>query len=174
MNKLALRALTLALIASAGAVDAAPSPQTGNVNVTATVNTSCTLTAPTDAAFGTVDPLPAATLASTGGKIQVKCNKGSVPALTLNNGLNFSASRRMINGAGDFLSYLIVQPLAGFVSCPAAGADSAWSGATAVTVNAFAATGGSQDVWICAQLTTPQLGASAGTYSDTVIVTATF
>jgi outer membrane usher protein len=174
MDKMALRTAALAVIVLAGSAGAAPSPQTGNVNVTATVNTSCTLTGPADAAFGTVDPLPTATLASSGGKITVNCNKGSSPALTLNNGSNFSGSRRMKNAAGDFLAYSIVQPLAGFVSCPAAGSGTAWSGATAVTVNVFTATGGSQDVWICAQLSTPQLGASAGSYTDTVTVTATF
>jgi spore coat protein U-like protein len=171
-------------ISAAGAFAAAASlsPLTahaGNanidVNVTATVVATCTITKTSDVAFSTtIDPTATATLLAQG-EVRLTCNKGAAPQVTIDNGKNISAGvRRMIKGGTDFLSYSLKQPT-GFTSCPAAGVGTDWIGTTALSASsAFSTNGGPQLIAICGQLTTPQLDAGPGAYTDTVNVLATF
>jgi spore coat protein U-like protein len=167
-------AAALAAVASLSAVTAQAGTANVDVNVTATVVATCTITKTTDVAFSTtIDPTATATLLAEG-LVRLTCNKGAAPQLTINNGQNFSAIRRMKNAANDFLSYSLKQPTT-FTTCPAAGAGTDWIGAAALSAtSAYSASGGFQDIKVCGQLSTPQLGASAGAYTDIVNVLATF
>jgi len=77
---------------------------TANLNVTATVITSCTV-AGGSLAFGNYDPTLGSNL-DQNGSFTVACTKGTSPIVGLNNGANFATSRRMSNGT-DFLEYEI-------------------------------------------------------------------
>src|SRR5207253_8284243 len=85
---------------------------TANLNVTASVGASCTITT-LPVAFGAYDPVGAnlsAPLNGTG-TVTVSCTRGAAATVDLGNGSNFgSASRRMSSG-GDFLGYAFVQGL---------------------------------------------------------------
>lgn len=170
-------------ISAAGALAAAASlsPLTAhagtadvNVNVTATVVATCTITKTSDVAFPTdIDPTATATLLAEG-QVRLTCNKGAAPQLTIGNGNNVSVGVRRMAKGSDFLSYSLKQPT-NFTTCPTAGAGTDWIGPTALSAtSAFSANGGAQLIAICGQLSTPQLGASSGAYTDTVNVLATF
>lgn len=97
--------LSLIVIGSASA-GSAPA----NLTVSASVTANCTIsTAPV--AFGAYDPIGAnaATALTASGSVTVACTKGSAPNITLGQGNNYSAGRRMAGG-GDFLSYELYQP----------------------------------------------------------------
>jgi spore coat protein U-like protein len=154
---------------SAGTAHAANSTQ--NVQVTATVNSNCRVTAPSAVGFGIVDVNPAAaTSVAAAGQVTVTCNKGAAVALTVDNGLH--GTWNMLNGSNaDVLAYTLKMPT-NFTTCPAAGAGSNWTSVDMAP--AFVTSGGAQSLAICGQVATPQLQTSPGSYTDTVVVTATY
>lgn len=161
-------------VAAAGGLLAAGVPLTAqaatadvNVDVTATVNAVCQIVKNTDVAFGTVDVAAADTLLAEG-QVTLTCNKGAAPVMSIT-----TATRQMTNGT-DNLNYVIRQPLAGFITCPAANAGTVWDTSTFSVSSAFTSNGGPQLIKICGQLTTPQLGAGAGSYTQTLQVRATY
>jgi spore coat protein U-like protein len=166
-------AFTAVVIAAAGMTGgfAQAATSTQNVPVTATVNSNCRVTAPSAVAFGVVDVNPAvATPLAAAGQVTVTCNKGAVVALTVDNGLH--GTWNMLNGANsDTLAYTLKMPT-GFTTCPAAGSGSNWTSVDMAP--AFVSSGGPQNLAICGQVATPQLQASPGSYTDTVVVTATY
>src|SRR4249919_2326798 len=110
--------MRIALLALAGAVVAgnafaASSPIINSFNVTATVAKSCTVTSVTDLAFGTYDPSSAnfSTDATASGAINVRCTKGTLIHLELNEGGFASAAgcttpaRRISDGGTNRLAY---------------------------------------------------------------------
>jgi spore coat protein U-like protein len=138
-----------------------------NVDVTATVNAVCQIVKNTDVAFGTVDVLATATLLAEG-QVTLTCNKGAAPVMSIT-----TATRQMSNGT-DSLNYVIKQPTT-FTTCPAANAGTDWTNASTFSASsAFTTTGGPQQIKVCGQLTTPQLGAGAGSYTQTLQVRATY
>ena len=173
MKTIALKSLAVVTIAAAATtVDTAhAATSTQNVPVTATVNSNCRVTAPSAVAFGVVDVNPAvATPVAAAGQVTVTCNKGAAVAVTVDNGLH--GTWRMLNGANsDTLTYTLVMPTT-FTTCPAAGSGSNWTSVDMAP--AFVSTGGPQNLAICGQVATPQLQASPGSYTDTVVVTATY
>ncbi len=174
MNK---RSLLSAAIASslimpfgvANALTAGPS----NFTVTATVANFCTVSA-ANVGFGTVNAGVAA--ANTASSVTLTCNKGAtVTSVALNSGANASGTqKRMILGA-EFLNYNIDVPTgATFNTCPAAGAGPEWNATnTIVATSLFTATGGAKSINICASIPAGQFP-TAGLYTDTVQVTATY
>lgn len=165
-------AVALALpIGAAQAATAGPS----NFNVTATVANFCTVSA-ANVAFGPVNAGAAAT--NTGSSVTLTCNKGAtVSSVALNNGANASGTtKQMKNGANtDVLAYNIDVPTgAAFNGCPAPAAGPEWNAAnTIVATSLFTATGGAKQISLCASIPANQFP-SAGSYSDTVAVTATY
>ncbi len=76
-------------------------------------------------------------LSSPTGQVTLRCNAGAAPVLAVNDGGNFSGTRRMIEAAHDFVAYSIKQPTisgADYTACPALGAGTAWTSAS--TLNA--------------------------------------
>ncbi len=82
---------------------------TATLSVTVSVAVNCTVsTSPLN--FGSYDPVVvnAATPLNGAGTVSVACTKGAAPTVGLNLGGNASGStRRMIDGAGNFLDYEI-------------------------------------------------------------------
>jgi len=165
-------AVALALpFGAAQALTAGPS----NFNVTATVANFCTVSA-ANVPFGSVNAGAAAT--NTSSSVTLTCNKGAnVTSVALNSGSNFAAgSKQMKNGANsDTLAYNIDVPTgATFNTCPTAGTGPEWNATnTIVATSLFTATGGAKLINICASIPANQFP-SAGSYSDTVQVTATY
>lgn len=140
--------------------------------VTATVANFCTLSAQ-NVAFGTVNAGAAAT--NTSNNVSLTCNKGvNLTSLALNDGANGSSGqKRMINGT-EFLNYNIDRPTGGtFNTCPAAAAGPEWNATNTVSSATLFSTGGLKTIPICASIPANQFP-SAGSYSDTVQVTATY
>jgi spore coat protein U-like protein len=164
-------AVALSLPLAAQALTAGPS----NFNVTATVANFCTVSA-ANVAFGAVNAGAAA--ANTASTVTLTCNKGAtVTSVALNNGANASGTiKQMKNGANtDVLAYNIDVPTgATFNGCPAPAAGPEWNATnTIVATSLFTATGGPKQINICASIPANQYP-SAGSYSDTVAVTATY
>jgi spore coat protein U-like protein len=155
--------------ATAQAATAGPS----NFSVTATVANFCTVSA-ANVPFGSVNAGAAAT--NTSNSVTLTCNKGAtVSSVALNNGSNASGSQKRMTNGVDFLSYNIDVPTgATFNTCPAAGAGPEWNATnTIVATSLFTATGGPKLINLCASIPAGQYP-SAGAYSDTVQVTATY
>ncbi len=144
-----------------------------NFNVTATLANFCTVSAAT-VAFGAVNAGAAAT--NTASSVTLTCNKGAtVTSVALNNGSNPSGTQKRMSNGTDTLNYLIDVPTgATFTTCPAAGAGPEWNATnTIVATPLFAVTGGAKLITLCGSIPAGQFP-SAGSYSDTVQVTATY
>jgi spore coat protein U-like protein len=169
-STLRLLVVSAGLVLFAGHAAAQSSPQTANLTVTAAVAANCSVST-TALDFGSYNPLSATTMTGAG-QILLRCTRGTVPTVALDNGANASGTvRRMRNGT-DFLSYALMQPTsnAAGAGCPAAGAGTAWTTGFALT----AAPSSAQRTYnVCGQLAGAQ-DVPAGTYTDTVVATVTF
>ena len=149
-----------------------------DVNVQVTVVGNCSLSAPANANFGSQGPLTSTNYTATG-SVTLTCNRGAVPLVAVNNGLNFSGTRRMADaGPTNFVGYAIKQPtISGvdFTVCPAFGGGSAFgtAGDRLTATAAFAASGGPRTVNLCFETTLDQNTLQAA-YTDTVQVSVTF
>jgi spore coat protein U-like protein len=148
---------------------------TGTFSVTTTLANACTVSA-TNVGFGTINAGSAA--ANIAGRVTLTCNKGAtVTSVALNNGAHATGTQKRMQKAasGEFLSYRIDRPTgAAFNTCPAAGSGPEWNGGnTIVATPLFATTGGAKLINICASITAAQYP-SAGSYSDTVTITANY
>lgn len=151
-----------------------------NVNVQVQVNGTCSVSAPVNADFGAQAPTVVTNLTTTG-TVTLTCNRGALPVVAVNNGNNYSGTRRMAGGTPTgYVGYSIKRPAlsgANYTSCPAFGGGSDWgSTAGTDTLNAsatFTGSGGPRTVNLCFQTTVDQNTAVA-TYTDTVEVSVTF
>jgi spore coat protein U domain-containing protein, fimbrial subunit CupE1/2/3/6 len=110
MNRTARIALVFGGVVLGMAAPAFAQTATANLNVSATVNSSCTITT-TAVAFGVYDPIvtnASAPLDATG-TVVVTCTKGAGSRIDLNTGSNASGSVRRMAGGGDFLTYELYQ-----------------------------------------------------------------
>ena len=114
---------------------------------------------------------------NTGTNIQLTCNRGATVSVALNDGLNFSASKRLRRAATtDYLNYNVTVPtIAGTTtSCPGALPGTEWNATnTLVATSMYAATGGQRDLALCVSVPSGQFNIGAGTYTDTVTATLT-
>jgi spore coat protein U-like protein len=149
-----------------------------NVQVSVQVNGNCSVTAPSNANFGAQTPLVATNLTTTG-QVTLRCNRGAAPVLAVNDGNNFSGTRRMSDGGGTpvFVAYSVKQPTASgtdWTVCPAFGAGTDWTSASTLTAtSSFTASGGNRTVNVCFQTTVDE-NTPIATYTDTVAVSVTF
>ena len=149
-----------------------------DVNVQVTVVGNCSLSAPANASFGSQGPLTSTNYTATG-SVTLTCNRGAVPLVAVNNGLNFLGTRRMAYaGPTNFVGYAIKQPTisgVNFTVCPAFGGGSVFgTGADRLTATAaFSANGGPRTVNLCFE-TTLNENTPVAAYTDTVAVSVTF
>jgi len=162
-------------------VHAAPSPQSVNVNVSATVLGSCNLTKNSDLLFGNVDV--SGTTVTAAASLTLQCNRGAVPSLTVGvsaNAGSCTTTSRCMAQAGFFLDYDIYIPSAAgtnWTSCPAVGTGTVWNTTNTLDASSsFSAAGGNSTISVCGELPLPQLNvpANLSAYTDTVTVTAFF
>lgn len=138
----------------------------GNLNVTATVISTCTIGEDAPVAFGSYDPVGAHAAANldAAGALTVTCTNGTTYDIGLDPGANFTTTRRMSDGAGGFLAYGLFQDAAR--STPwtdAAGGMMAMTAADnqPVIVPVYGRIPSGQDIPV-------------GTYSDVVLATVNF
>jgi spore coat protein U-like protein len=158
MNRriLSVLACTAALAALFVAIaPAKAATTTSNINVSANVGATCTMT---DAAvnFGSYDSAAAAPL-DVASNLVVTCTKGTVGTVTLAG----TATRQMTSPAGDKLSYQL------FVDSTR---STAWAGTVAAPLTG---TGAAQNVAVYGRIATNQ-NVPAGTYTDVVVATLFF
>ena len=174
MSKLCRQVSAAALLA-AGIPLSALAQVTQNVQVQVQVQGNCSVNAPVNANFGAVNPLVSTNYTTTG-TVTLRCNAGAAPVLAVNNGGNFSVTRRMAGG-GNFVAYAVKQPtISGtdYTVCPAFGAGTAWTSASTLNATAaFAASGGNRTVNVCFETTIDE-NTPLATYTDTVAVSVTF
>jgi len=166
MNRTARIALIFSGVVLGMAAPAFAQTATANLNISATVNKTCTITT-TPVAFGVYDPVVAnaTTNLDAQGTVVVTCTKGAGTRIDLGNGSNFSASSRRMAGGTDFLTYELYQD-AGRTTVWGSGAANgnnigAAPSRAARTVNVYGRVPSGQDV-------------SAASYTDTVVATINF
>jgi spore coat protein U-like protein len=146
-----------------------------NVQVSVQVNGNCTVTAPSNATFAPQAPLAPTNILAEG-QVTLRCNAGAAPVLAVNDGGNFSGTRRMTDGT-NFVAYAVKQPTisgTNYTVCPAHGAGTAWTSASTLNASAaFAASGGNRTVRVCFESTVDE-NTPLATYTDTVAVSVTF
>jgi len=165
--------IAMALALAAGSAVAGPSPQTGSFQVTANVVASCRVTSTTDIAFGNYDPadLNNATPLDANGSVAVRCVKGTVANVAVEQGANAAPGStcttplRQMAGGAERLAYTIFQDAARTTvwGCAITN-DQTFTAATvaaATTLTTYGRIPPAQDV-------------SVGAFVDTVNVTVTF
>ncbi|WP_051249041.1 Csu type fimbrial protein [Inquilinus limosus] len=152
--------------------------EAGLANPTGTITTSFTVTSIVpkncqfenfqDIDFGSWGSVTAARASSTGvrafGNVGIRCTYQTPYSITINDGQNVSGGTRRMRNGTDYLAYALFQP----------GCNTAWT-----TASPLAGTGtivsAINNHQVCAQLATPlAVAPAAGTYTDLVVVTATF
>ena len=153
------------LLAATTSVSAATA--TANLGVSATVTNNCTIST-TALAFGSYDPVAAnaSTNLDGTGAVSVACTKGTAATVGLGLGSNASGStRRMGDGAGNFLTYELYQD---------SGHTTVWGNAGAGLLSPAAAPSkAARNFTVYGQVVSNQ-DATAGSYTDTVVATVNF
>ena len=157
----------MALVAAGFGQTASAATATANLGVSATVTNNCTISTAA-LAFGAYDPVAAhasSDLDGTGTVI-VACTKGAVATVGLGLGSNASGStRRMTNGASEYLTYELYQD---------AGRATVWGNAGAGLYSPGAAPSkAARNFTVFGRVASNQ-DVAAGSYSDTVVATVNF
>jgi spore coat protein U-like protein len=157
----------MALVAAGYSATASAATATSNLNVSATVTNNCTIST-VALAFGSYDPVVAHASANLDGTgtVVVACTKGAVATVGLGLGSNASGTtRRMTNGASEFLTYELYQD---------AGRTTVWgnSGAGLYSPGAAPSKVG-RNFTVYGRVVANQ-DVAAGSYNDTVVATVNF
>lgn len=153
-NSTIVKAIAVALLT--GSVGLAAASDTQNLTVSASVSGVCKFTAGTPTLdFGTIDPSGTAAIPGTASAVSYKCTKGTAATgVTADNGLNFSATKRMKGpGAADFIPYTLT------ITGGTATGDGFGTGSTTDPVNITGSIAAAD-----------YQNASAGAYTDTIVL----
>lgn len=135
---------------------------TDTFNVLITINAFCAITTPTNLNFGSNNLLNANVDQTSG--FNVQCTNTTPFNIGLNNGANFSGTRRMADGSGNYVNYDLYQNT---------GRTTAWG--TTIGTNTLAATGTGASVGYTVYGRVPtQTTPAPGNYSDTVTISVTY
>ena len=154
-----------------------------NINVTATVSSSCTIGVE-NIDFNKYDPSSPTPTSATGGAIILTCVKGSAPVVSINNGKNYNGTRQAVRTTtvagvteNEYLAYELYQPpsVQPETACPgnATGATKWGIEPANVFTTAAATTNLGRRYNICGLMNAGQ-NVGPGTYNDQVSVTASF
>jgi spore coat protein U-like protein len=157
----------MALVAAGFNATASAATATANLGVSATVTNNCTISTAA-LAFGSYDPVVAhaSTNLDGTGTVIVACTKGATATVGLGLGSNASGStRRMTNGASEYLTYELYQD---------AGRITVWGDSGAGLYSPGAAPSkAARNFTVYGRVTSNQ-DVVAGGYSDTVVATVNF
>jgi spore coat protein U-like protein len=167
VKKVILGMLTLGVILIAAPSFAATS---ANVEISATVVSSCSITA-LPVAFGNYDALSVTPKDATG-SVDVSCSVGSLPKIWLDQGLHAGSGstaaapvRRMINGTTNFLGYQLYQETTRTL---------VWGGTDLTSPAAIPATGLTAVTSTIYGRVPVNQTSTVGSYTDTVVATVNF
>jgi len=182
-SKLKLAILVSAATLGMGLGTGASAAATDNLTVSATVPQTCTIST-TPVAFGSYDPTGAQSTADLpgAGTLLVTCTNGAgdtgigatAITLTLDDGGNFSTTRRMAAGT-NYLGYELYQPTATTAGAACGALTQRW-GTTGgeIFTPAIASWDGTQKTFnVCGNVPQAQ-NVPPGSYSDTVTATVNF
>jgi spore coat protein U-like protein len=171
MKKISIVAIALLALAAAPALAGSAN---NNLTVQSAVVANCTVSAAT-LNFGNYDPLVVNAAADLDASqvLSIRCTKGTAAtSIDMNNGLNFSASRRMRIGAtANYLDYELYKN---------AGRTLLWGTGAVNGVVPDASTSKNSDLTVGGAALTgygrvPQnQDATVGSYADTVVITINF
>ncbi len=161
--------MVVVMMAGMGEAAADAGTATSNLNVTATVSSTCSITAGT-LAFGAYNPVTGTQVDGTA-TLSVSCTKGATATVTLGQGANAGTGstdavpvRRMKDAGTDFLGYSLFSDT---------GRSTTW-GNTAGTGESYTSTSSAASpLTVYGRITAAQ-DIPAGSYSDTVVATITF
>lgn len=168
---MSLRTRLIAVLLGLWAGTAMAATTTGNLNVTATVNATCSV-ATSPVAFGVYDPT-SATPTDASGAVTVTCTAGTTYSIALDAGGNESVAgdpttRRMLANTTDYLPYALYLD---------SGHATIWGDAGGGSVNptsgTFTGDGTAQGNTVYGRIAPGQYVAP-GAYSDTVVATVTY
>lgn len=161
MNNPCIKAILVAAMGVAFASSALADTKTTTFNVTATVLSSCNVSA-TDLAFGNYDPT-AGDKDSTS-TITATCTAGTTYAIALGEGQNTSRQMKLTTGS-ELLDYELYQP---------SGYTTIWGDVgSGATVPQTSTTGAPVNYTVNGRVTGGQY-VTAGAYTDEVLVTVTY
>lgn len=159
-KRMSLVAGAVAGLAFASGAAQAQTTITDNFDVLITINAFCAITSPTDLDFGSNNLLNANVDQTS--TFNVQCTNTTPFDIELDNGANFSGSRRMADGAGNFVNYALYQD---------AGRSTAWGSGGA----ALSDTGNGTAVAYTVYGRVPtQTTPAPGNYLDTVTISVTY
>lgn len=162
MNLRQALARTLVVATAIFAPSAFAATVTANLNVSAAVTGSCTMTA-APLNFGNVDVMSGSDVTSTA-NLTVTCTNGQAYAITMSAGNGSGATdtdRKMSDGSANTLNYQLFLP----------DGTTNWDSTTGY---AGTGTGSAQTVTVNGTVPSGQTSVPTGTYSDTVVATLTF
>ena len=160
--KTSLLALVIAAAGTALPAQAATDTTTFNVKIVITESCDIHTTAATDVDFGTHARSTTAQQTATG-TLTVNCTDGTPYNIGLDNGSNFSGTRRMSDGGTNYLGYGLFRDSAHSL---------AWG--TTIGTNTLTGTGTAANQVISVYGQTVDTNAPAGSYSDIVTATVTY
>ncbi|MDQ8038587.1 MAG: spore coat U domain-containing protein [Pedobacter sp.] len=160
MKRSLVALLPLASLGLLGNAHAATDTTTFNVTITITESCDIHTVAATDVDFGSVVRSSAAVSESASGNLVVNCSDGTPYTIGLNNGGNYSGSRRMTDGT-NFVSYGLFR-------------DNAHSNPWGNTTDLLSGTGDGTDQNIPVYGLVTSVNVPAGTYNDIVTATVTY
>ena len=173
MNSFKMSLAAASIIAMASATNAMAGTATQNINVTATVNTSCTIDNVGAVNFGTYNPT-STTPTTAAGLITVSCVRGTHPTIALDAGLNpnTSGARTMKHAtATDVLAYQLYKPTGPV--CTGQETDAWGASGQALLDPGISNSSAAVSYSVCGKLDALQ-DVTTGSYSDTVIATVSF
>ena len=145
---------------------------TGTLPVSMTITASCTIGATAMAFTAQLGAGLVTTAATASGSISVTCMNQAPYAIGLDNGLNYSTTRRMVYGGSNYLPYGLYTN---------AGLTIPWSTATGsatctTSSNCYTGTGNgaAQSITVYGQVPTVGTAPVPGAYTDTVNITIYF
>ena len=160
--KTSLLALVIAAAGTALPAQAATDTTTFNVKIVITESCDIHTTAATDVDFGSHARSTTAQQAATG-TLTVNCTDGTPYNIGLDNGSNFSGTRRMSDGGTNYLGYGLFRDSAHSL---------AWG--TTIGTNTLTGTGTAANQVISVYGQTVDTNAPAGSYSDIVTASVTY
>lgn len=166
MRKLRQHVLALAMAAVGGITytPAVVAATTESFDVTITITATCNIgvtTPATDVAFGSHPSTD--TNATATGIINVTCTQGTDYQVELDNGLYYSATRRMNDGGTNYVAYGLYQDASHLQP---------WT--TVLASEAYSGTGSGSEQPLTVYGLVPSANSPAGAYTDTVTATVTF
>jgi spore coat protein U-like protein len=183
MNKAKLAsAIGGAMFAALISGHAAAATDVEDLNVSASVASSCVITATSAVAFGAYDPVVAnaATPLTTTGLVSVKCTKGSSAiTIDLDKGLNAGAGtqRKMLGPTStDTLDYNLYKPAATspWSDCSGTTVWGSTAGGSVFTPTVTWASNAARDFTVCGSIPANQNVGTDAAYADTVVATVNF